>query len=258
MKKVYQDCNVYEALQKRLEFIFKEFDHIYVSFSGGKDSGVLLNLVMDYKRRYYPDRVIGVFHQDFEAQYKQTSDYVERTFEKLKGQAELYWVCLPMATRCAVSSYDLFWYPWDDEKEDVWVRPMPEHDYVINLKNNPFYLYKYKMHQEDLAKQFGRWYRKEHGKGKTVCLLGSRAAESLMRYSSVANKKYDFKGESWITEQFKGVWAASPIYDWSSEDVWIANAKFGYDYNSLYDLYYKAGVNINKMRNTGKISTSRL
>lgn len=39
--------------------------------------------------------------------------------------------------------------------EKAWCRPMPQHDYVINLQNNPITTYKYRMHQEDLAKQFG-------------------------------------------------------------------------------------------------------
>lgn len=30
--------NVYEQTQERLGIIFKEFDNIYISFSGGKDS----------------------------------------------------------------------------------------------------------------------------------------------------------------------------------------------------------------------------
>ena len=36
--------NVYELAQERLKVIFNEFDNIYVSFSGGKDSGVLLTV----------------------------------------------------------------------------------------------------------------------------------------------------------------------------------------------------------------------
>ena len=44
--------NVYELVQERLDMIFKEFDNIYVSFSGGKDSGVLLNLCIDYIRKH--------------------------------------------------------------------------------------------------------------------------------------------------------------------------------------------------------------
>lgn len=241
--------NVYEAFQERLSFIFREFENIFVSFSGGKDSGLLLNLVLDYRDKHDPNRTIGVFHQDFEAQYTVTTEYVERTFKRLENRnTERYWVCLPMATRTAMSSYEMFWYPWDDTKEDAWVRPMPNHPYVINLKNNPMTTYRYRMHQEDLAKQFGRWYRLDHCNKKTVCLLGIRADESLQRYSGFVNKKYGYKEECWISKQFKDTWAASPLYDWSTSDVWHANYLFEYDYNRLYDMYYKAGLKPSQMR----------
>lgn len=248
MVRKYLMENVYEALQKRLKYIFEEFDNIYVSFSGGKDSGLLLNLTLDFRNKYYPEKKLGVFHQDFEAQYTVTTEYVERTFERIKEIVEPYWVCLPMATRTALSSYEMYWYPWDDTKSDCWVRDMPDKEYVINLDNNPITTYRYRMHQEDLARQFGRWYRISHGKKKTVCLLGLRAAESLQRYSGFLNKKYGYEGTCWISRQFKDMWCASPLYDWSNEDVWHANAVFGYDYNHLYDLYYMAGLKISQMR----------
>lgn len=244
----YTDKDVYDALQDRLRFIFEEFDNIFVSFSGGKDSGLLLNLTLDFQKKYYPDKRIGVFHQDFEAQYSVTTDYVERTFERIKHDVDPYWVCLPMAVRTALSSYQMYWYPWDDKKTDVWCRPMPKHDYVINMKNNPMTTYRYRMHQEDLAKQFGRWYKKSHGNKKTVCLLGLRTDESLQRYNAIINKKHGYKDESWITNQYKDVWAASPLYDWSNSDVWRANYLFNYDYNKLYDLYYMAGLKPDQMR----------
>ncbi len=247
-RKEYTGQNVYEALQERLKYIFEEFDNIFVSFSGGKDSGLLLNMTLDFQKKYYPNKKIGVFHQDFEAQYTLTTEYVERTFERIKDDVEPYWVCLPMATRTALSSYQMYWYPWEDTKEEAWVRPMPQHSYVINLKNNPITTYRYRMHQEDLAKQFGRWYRKAHENKKTVCLLGVRATESLQRYSAFFNKKYGYKDECWISPQFKDVWAASPMYDWTNSDVWHANYKFGYDYNKLYDLYHKAGLTVDQMR----------
>ena len=239
MVRKYLEQDVYAAAQERLRLVFEEFDNIYISFSGGKDSGLLLNLVLDYRKRYYPDRVIGVFHQDFEAQYTVTTEYVERTFERIRDEAECYWVCLPMATRTALSSY---------EKQELWVRPMPAKEYVINLDNNPMTTYRYRMHQEDLAKQFGRWYRMSHGGKKTICLLGMRAEESLQRYSGFLNKKYGYQGECWIGNMFKDVWCGSPLYDWSSRDVWHANYMFGYDYNRLYDLYYMAGLKISQMR----------
>lgn len=250
MIRQYLDKNVYEAFRERMCLIFSEFDNIFVSFSGGKDSGLLLNMVLDFQKRYYPHKRIGVFHQDFEAQYSVTTEYVERTFTRLEKEpmVDLYWVCLPMATRTCFSSYQMYWYPWDDTKEDIWVRPMPQHPYVINLKNNPMTTYHYRMHQEDLAKQFGRWYRISHGNKKTVCLLGIRADESLQRYSGFLNKKYGYKDQCWISKQFKDTYAASPIYDWSTSDVWHANFLFGYDYNKLYDLYYMAGLKPSQMR----------
>ncbi|MCI8306838.1 MAG: DUF3440 domain-containing protein [Lachnospiraceae bacterium] len=247
MKREYTGQNVYDALQERLKFLFEEFENIFVSFSGGKDSGVLLNLVLDFQQKHYPEKKIGVFHQDFEAQYTVTTEYVERTFERIKDKVEPYWVCLPMATRTALGSYQMYWYPWDDTKKDIWIRSMPGHPYVINLENNPMTTYRYRMHQEDLAKQFSRWYRIAHG-GKTVCLLGIRTDESLQRYSGILNKKYGYKNEPWISRQFKDVWTASPIYDWSNSDVWHTNYLFGYDYNRLYDLYYMAGLKPDQMR----------
>ncbi|RNL46087.1 DUF3440 domain-containing protein [Paraeggerthella hongkongensis] len=250
MIKQYTDQNVYNALQQRLGFVFREFDNVFVSFSGGKDSGLLLDLLLDFRRRHCPERTVGVFHQDFEAQYTATTEYVERTFDRIEAEARVqpYWVCLPMATRTALGSYEMFWYPWDDQKEDIWVRPMPKRRYVIRMGRNPIETYRYKMHQEDLAKQFARWYKKICGGGKTVCLLGIRTDESLHRYSGILNKKYGYRGECWITRQFKDVWSASPLYDWTVSDVWHANALFGYDYNHLYDLYHMAGLTPDQMR----------
>lgn len=40
--------NVYEAAMKRIEFLFDEFEQIIISFSGGKDSGVMMNIVLNY------------------------------------------------------------------------------------------------------------------------------------------------------------------------------------------------------------------
>ena len=248
MVREYFEQDVFEAFQQRIKLIFEEFDNIYISFSGGKDSGLLLNMVLDYQKKYYPAKKIAVFHQDFEAQYTVTTEYVEKTFEQIREDVEPYWVCLPMATRTALSSYQMYWYPWDDKKKESWVRPMPDKPYVINLDNNPMTTYRYRMHQEDLAKQFGRWYRISHGDRKTVCLLGMRADESLQRYSGFLNKKYGYKGECWITKQFKDVWCASPLYDWTVQDIWHAYARFGYEYNRLYDLYYMAGLSVGQMR----------
>ena len=89
MVREYLEQDVYEALKARLKLIFEEFDNIYVSFSGGKDSGLLLNLTLEFQKTYYPNKKVGVFHQDFEAQYTMTTEYVERTFEKIKNNIKI-------------------------------------------------------------------------------------------------------------------------------------------------------------------------
>ncbi|MCB6992872.1 DUF3440 domain-containing protein [bacterium 210820-DFI.6.37] len=233
---------------ERFDYIFSEFDNIYVSFSGGKDSGLVYHLLLKYMQEKGIKRKIGLFHQDFEAQYMATVEYVDQIFRNAPTFVKRYWVCLPMGVRNAMSNYEPYWYPWDDTKKDIWVRSMPEYDYVVNLDNNIFDFYKYKMLQDDIYKQFGRWYKEQCEGGKTIGLLGLRTAESLHRYSGIVNKRYDYKGQKWITKGHKDVWSASPIYDWEVEDVWIANGKFEFPYNKLYDLYYKAGLSLNQMR----------
>lgn len=248
MEKIYQQINVYDAFLQRLDFIFSEFDNIYVSFSGGKDSGLLINLVLKYMKERGIVRPIGLLHQDFEAQYTATADYVSRVFSSMPNFVERFWCCLPMAVRNAMSQTDPWWYPWDLGKKDIWVRQMPQYPYVVNLENHCFDFYKINMPQDDLYRQFGRWYRQHCGGGKTIALLGTRSDESLNRYSAIINKRHPYKDTMWISQIFKDVYSASPLYDWAVEDVWAANGKFGFDYNRLYDLYNKAGVPLSEMR----------
>ena len=61
MKK-YLITDVYSAACERIEFIFDEFDKIMVAFSGGKDSGVLLNLALQEAKKR--DRKIGAMLLD--------------------------------------------------------------------------------------------------------------------------------------------------------------------------------------------------
>lgn len=48
--KVYQDKNVFEAAKERMKIAFTDFEKVYISFSNGKDSGVMLNLAIDVAR----------------------------------------------------------------------------------------------------------------------------------------------------------------------------------------------------------------
>ncbi|MDE8697711.1 phosphoadenosine phosphosulfate sulfurtransferase, partial [Bacteroides cellulosilyticus] len=63
---VIRKQKVYDLAKERLRVIFQNFDNIYISFSGGKDCGVLLTLCIDYIRKHNLKRKIGVFHMDYE------------------------------------------------------------------------------------------------------------------------------------------------------------------------------------------------
>ena len=54
--KIYKDMNVFDATMERIKFAFENFDNIYVSFSGGKDSGLLLNMVRPEPRLFHTNR----------------------------------------------------------------------------------------------------------------------------------------------------------------------------------------------------------
>jgi predicted phosphoadenosine phosphosulfate sulfurtransferase len=44
------------------------------------------------------------------------------------------------------------------------------------------------------------------------------------------------------------VWNVYPIYDWQTEDIWVCNYKYEFDYNKIYDLYWQAGMTVDQMR----------
>lgn len=52
----------------------------------------------------------------------------------------------------------------------------------------------------------------------------------------------------WTSKVGNDIYNAYPIFDWKTTDVWTANGKFQWDYNTLYDLYYRAGVNLERQR----------
>ena len=226
--------------------IFKEFDNICVSFSGGKDSGVLLNLCMDYIRRNNLKRKLCVFHMDYEIQYAMTIDYVDRIFKHNADILEVYRVCVPFKVATCTSMYQSFWRPWNEEMKDIWVRPMPSDAYTV--RDFPFYRedmwdYEFQMH-------FARWFHGHKDAVRTCFLIGIRTQESFNRWRSIhlARKYQMYHHYRWTSKVASDLYNVYPLYDWKTTDIWTANGKFGFDYNHLYDLYYQAGVNLERQR----------
>lgn len=246
MGKIYTNQNVYDASKSRLEYIFNEFENVLVAFSGGKDSSVCLNMVYEYAEKHGKLDKVAMYHLDYEAQYQMTTDYVTKVFSEYPG-IKKYWLCLPIAAQCCCNMTSGTWIPWEREKQNIWVREMPDSEYVINQDNVQF---QFKEGDMDYKVQtnFSKWFSKEYG--KTAVVVGIRASESLHRYVAVSkdDKKIIYDGKKWCSVIDKNTVNTYPIYDWETSDIWTANAKFEWEYNKLYDLYYQAGLTIDKMR----------
>jgi len=242
MAKIRLDTNVYDEAVKRIQFTFDNFDKIYLSFSGGKDSTVMLHMVM--AEAIKRNREIAVMIVDLEGQYKLTIDHMNECINMYRNHIDLYWVCLPLHLRNAVSVFEPFWLCWDAEKKEDWIRQAPKNA-ITDINYFPFF--RVGMEFEEFVPEFGEWY----SQGKTTaCLVGIRADESLNRYRTIAsNKKVTFMNKQYTTLVVGNVYNVYPIYDWTTEDIWVYHGKNkNKRHNHLYDLMHKAGLSIHLQR----------
>ena len=249
MAKKYLEKNVLEAAIERLEIVFKEFENVYFSVSGGKDSSVMVQLANEVAKK--KKKKFDVLYIDLEAQYSNTIEHIEE-LKKLSQIRDFYHIALPIALRNAVSVLQPKWICWEEESKQLWVRDMPKD--AININNCPFDWFKKGEEFEEFILQFADWYQKKY-KTKIACGIGIRTDESLNRFRTIAfqDKKITYKGHNWTTKlKFKekhiDVYNFYPIYDWKVEDIWGAVSKFNLEFNYIYELMYKNGMSIYEQR----------
>jgi len=235
------DKTVYAAAKERIAYTFDNFERIFVSFSGGKDSTAMLHLVMEEAQAR--GRKVGCMLIDFEAQYKHTSDHAKELFERYAEWLEVYWICLPIKLRNAVSTYSPTWTCWDPERKADWVRELPDHPCVISdVGFFPFFVPRLEF--EEFIIMFGEWYA---GGKPAAALVGIRCDESLNRFRTIAiADKETHGGKRWTTKISSTLYNVYPIYDWRTKDIWVYMRNK--PYNRIYDLMHQAGVPLGKQR----------
>lgn len=234
--------DVYTAAQQRIGWTFDTFAKIYVSYSAGKDSTVMLHMVLDEAIKR--NRKVGVLLVDLEGQYKLTIDHAKECFKEYKKNIELYWVCLPIHLRNAVSVYEPHWICWDKDVKEAWIREPPKEG-IIDENFFPFFVKG--MEFEEFVPEFGEWYANGE---KTACMVGIRSDESLNRFRTIASLvKERYEDKQYTSLITPNVYNVYPIYDWKTGDIWIYHSKFkGKRHNELYDRMHLAGLTPHQMR----------
>ena len=220
-KKEFLEENVYQASLERIRHIYDSFDEVQVSFSGGKDSTAVLNVTLEVARER--NRLpLKVLFFDEEAIHPPTIEYVERV--RQSPEIDMDWYCLEIKHRNACSNEEPWWYNWEKGKEDIWVRELPENVITEHPK------FKKGMTVPNFV-----GLTNDKSKGRVAQLTGVRSQESMRRYRIIAMKSEEvyIAGRA---EPGTNSYTCHPIYDWSSEDVWLGVHKFGWDYNKTYDI----------------------
>jgi predicted phosphoadenosine phosphosulfate sulfurtransferase len=223
--------DVYSLAIERVNRAYELFDNMVVLFSGGKDSTAVLNVTLDVARERKKLPLDVVFF-DEEVCAPETIDYMKRV--ESNPEINLIWLCLPVMHRNGCSISSPYWYPWDPDCPELWVRELPENAITD-----------YTGFKRQTIPDYSPTFMQEYFDGTVASVMGIRAQESLIRLRGVTARTED----NYINATEKPlVSKVKPIYDWRTEDVWTAPKKMGWDYNRVYDVMDKAGLTPNAQR----------
>lgn len=244
LKQVYIRDNVRDAAEKRISYIFDEFENIIVSISGGKDSTVLCWMALQEARRR--NRRIGIFFLDEEVVYQSTIEQVTWLMNLYPENTVRIWFQFPFKLTNATSLVDSQLICWEPGKHNIWMRskvaysiqhpPWDKNKQTVRDKNKGFGFY-------DVLDNF------QASRDHTAFLVGLRATESMNRFRAVA-KNPGYKNCYWCSKIHKAEGSASfyPLYDWNFSDIW----KYIYDnnirYSRIYDYQFKKGMPQSEIR----------
>lgn len=175
--------------------------NILLSYSGGKDSIVLLDI---FKRAYRGDwSKVTVVFIDEEAIFSgvvESTMRAKKMVEDLGGTFE--WYCLPFLHFSAISSLkeDGVYMLWQESEKDKWVRNKP--DFAITY--HPDF---------QAGMSYQEFFNKKMIPKYDLCLQGVRIHESLQRRQTVIGMKYSHYGLS-----ASGVYY--PIRHMTEKDIW--------------------------------------
>lgn len=224
--------NVVTAAEMRIKNVFSNGVPVYFSFSGGKDSLVLADMILRLIRAGAIDpKLLIVLFVDEEAIYGSVEDVVLEWRKKfLLVGARFDWWCIEVKHFSAYNQLtaDESYTCWDHTKEGVWVRRPPP----FALRNHPQLRPGVDNYQSFLPKVTG----------DGINIVGVRASESVQRLQYMAALNLG-AGRSITGKGF-----IYPIYDWRTCDVWLYLKEYQVDIPIIYLWMYQAGISKNQLR----------
>jgi predicted phosphoadenosine phosphosulfate sulfurtransferase len=220
--------NVFDMALKRMVEEYEAGHRVVVSISGGKDSGVCLELAV-MAAELTGNLPVDACTRDEEIAYPGTYEYLERVHER--DDVNLVWLVANQPIPNAFDREAPYWWVFDPLLDpDDWVRQPP-----------PYAIHTPELNIEAMVTK--ALFPVADGQ-ELRSVLGLRVQESPGRLLGVHSSN------GMTTEAFKptGVRSVRPIYDWTDSDIWLAHKTYGWDYNSAYDVMHRHGVPKAKLR----------
>lgn len=245
IRKRWLDIDVVEAARRRIRHAFELYDSLAVMFSGGKDSQAVLELALEVRRELGDDRPIKVAFVDEEFVSRHVLDFINN-YGSREG-VELHWFAVPMRSTRVILGTPMPVVQWDQQRrsEGRTAREFPKPEDIAGTLHSlpvedPRTFVEHSSHPD--GRPWNEFLTEALGlKGRSVLLMGVRAAESMLRYRAVTAKIH----ENWIANtSLDTLHMSRPIYDWSDNEVlkWLAENP-GY-WCHYYDLLNLSGAKI--------------
>lgn len=221
MPVLQRDENVFDAALDRIIKLYEDGHKVVVSFSGGKDSTVCLEMTI-IAAKLTGNLPVDVIMRDEEIMFPGTFEYCERVVQR--EEVRFHWL---IANQPIINIFNrkspYFWVFDPAIPQEEWVRQPPSYAKTIPEKNIQALVHK------------GRFPTPE---GKDLfTIIGLRTQESVNRKMGLhSSKGYTTKKNA------AGARLARPIYDWGDNDVWKAINDNKWDYNEAYNVMYRLGV----------------
>ena len=236
VKRCEASIDVVEAAKMRIRNVFRNGLPVYMSFSGGKDSLVMAQLVVELiQSGEIKPAQLTVQFIDEEAIFSCIEEKVKEWRKKfLLLGARFEWFCLEVKHFNCFNelSNDETFICWDRYKKDVWVRQPPS----FAIREHPLLRPRTDAYQDFLPRVCAD--------GITIVgitIVGIRTAESVQRLQNIASMLR--AGRTMTNKQ-----QVFPIYDWTNNDVWLYLLREKVDIPEIYLFLWQSGTRKGQLR----------